>query len=175
MVDLGVSGQWIDGIAREIASLSAIGAQGRFQVNAGLLGDVQVDIRPGADGAAVSLTVASDLAEQVLRQESDRLKQDASLSAVRISDVRVERAPATEPSRSDGAAGQSFSQSQGGAGAPSHGQQQGGQPSAQPNMQGRGQSRENFPGGHKAGGGAAVLNHERSGADATDLPRARYA
>lgn len=175
VVDLGVSGQWIDGIAREIASLSANGAQGRFQVNAGLLGDVQVDIRPGAGGAAVSLTVASDLAEQALRQESDRLKQDANLSAIRISDVRVERAPATEPSRSDGAGGQSFSQSQGGAGAPSHGQQQGGQPSAQPNMQGRGQSRENFPGGHKAGGGAAVLNHERSGADATDLPRARYA
>ncbi|MFD1106785.1 flagellar hook-length control protein FliK [Sphingobium olei] len=180
VVDMGVSGQWIDGLARDIASFSADGAQGRFRIDAGQLGPVQVDIRQGVDGAAVSLTVASDVAEQMLRQEGDRLKLDAGLAAVRISDVKVERAHVVaEPSRSDGAGAQSSgqqstgSQAQGGAWTM---QGQGwGQSSAQSHMQGRGQGRENFGAGAKSGGDPAVLNHEQSGGGAAEPPRARYA
>ncbi|MEA3387707.1 flagellar hook-length control protein FliK [Sphingobium sp. CCH11-B1] len=180
VVDMGISGQWIDGLARDIASFSADGAQGRFRIDAGQLGPVQVDIRQGVDGAAVSLTVASDVAEQMLRQEGDRLKLDAGLAAVRISDVKVERAHiVSEPSRSDGAGAQSSgqqstgSQSQGGAWTM---QGQGwGQSSAQSHMQGRGQGRENFGATAKSGGDPAVLNHEQSGGHAVEPPRARYA
>jgi flagellar hook-length control protein FliK len=180
VVDMGVSGQWIDGLARDIASFSAEGAQGRFRIDAGQLGPVQVDIRQGADGAAVSLTVASDVAEQMLRQEGDRLKLDAGLAAVRISDVKVERAHiVSEPSRSEGAGAQTSgqpstgSQAQGGAWTM---QGQGwGQSSAQSHMQGRGHGRENFGTAAKSGGDPAVLNHEQSGASAAEPTRARYA
>jgi hypothetical protein len=180
VVDMGVSGQWIDGLARDIASFSADGAQGRFRIDAGQLGPVQVDIRQGADGAAVSLTVASDVAEQILRQEGDRLKLDAGLAAVRISDVKVERAHiVSEPSKSEGAGAQTSgqpstgSQAQGGAWTM---QGQGwGQSSAQSHMQGRGHGRENFGTAAKSGGDSAVLNHEQSGANAAEPPRARYA
>ncbi|HUD95633.1 hypothetical protein [Sphingobium sp.] len=181
VVDIGVSGQWIDGLARDIAGLSANGAQGRFQINADQLGPVQVDIRQGEDGAAVSLTVATEAAELALRQDSDRLKIDAGLSAVRISEVKVERTPhLTETARSDAPNNQSGSQSQSqsqGQSASWQGQGQGmGQSSAQSHMQGRGeQQRENIGFNHKGSSDPAVLNHERAGVDAGDLPRARYA
>lgn len=170
VVDMGVSGQWIDGLAREIAGLSTHGAQGRFQIDAAQLGPIQVDIRQSAEGAAVSLTVANDFAEQALRQDSDRLKLDAGLSAVRISEVRVERAPAAEAARNDGTGAQSSGQGQGhsSAHAQSHSQ-------TQSHPHGRGRARENIVLPHKDGGEATVLNHEQGGAIATDLPRARYA
>lgn len=184
VVDMSVSGQWIDGLARDIAGLSANGAQGRFQINADQLGPIQVDIRQGADGAAVSLTVATDAAEQALRQEGDRLKLDAGLSAVRISEVKIERAPpVAETARADSGGNQNSSQQpSGGQGQNAHqamgqgaGQGMMGQSSAQSHMQGRGQPRENIAFGHKAGSDAAVLNHTDVGENAGGAVRARYA
>lgn len=175
VVDMGVSGQWIDGLARDIAGLSANGAQGRFQIDAQQLGPVQVDIRQGADGASVSLTVATQQAEEALRQDSDRLKTDAAFSAVRIADVRIERAvPTGDTVRADT---QSQQQNQGSS--QQHQQQnaaswnamgQNAGQSASQQGQGRWQSRENFALGHKAGSDGAVLNHDQSGESA-----ARYA
>lgn len=179
VVDMGVSGQWIDGLARNIASFSANGAQGRFQINATELGPIQVDIRQGDDGAAISLTVATEAAEQALRQDSDRLKLDASLSAVRISDVKIERAPQpAETARADTPAGQNSAQQQSGSSSQNPGQAAGqnmGQSSAQSHMQGRGQQRENIAFGHKAGNDGAVLNHMDAGDTAGGAARARYA
>lgn len=179
VVDMGVSGQWIDGLARDIAGLSANGAQGRFQINATELGPIQVDIRQGDDGAAISLTVATEAAEQALRQDSDRLKLDASLSAVRISEVKIERAPhAADVARTDSATSQSTTQQQSGSSSQNPGQAAGqnmGQSSAQSNMQGRGQQRENIAFGHKAGNDGAVLNHMDAGDTAGGAARARYA
>ena len=175
VVDMGVSGQWIDGLARDLAGLTANGAQGRFQINADQLGPVQVDIRQGADGAAVSLTVASEAAELALRQDSDMLKLDSGLSPMRISEVKVERAPhITEPARSDGASNQNGSQSD-------HPQQQAagqwqgqGQSAGQSQMQGR-QGRENIAMLHKNGGEAVVMDSEEAGDGVRDTVRARYA
>ncbi|WP_088184435.1 flagellar hook-length control protein FliK [Sphingobium sp. Z007] len=183
MVDMGVSGQWIDGLARDIAGLSANGAQGRFQINADQLGPIQVDIRQGDDGAAIRLTVATEAAEQALRQEGDRLKLDAGLSAMRISEMKIERAPhVAETTRSDSGGNQSASQQQsGGHGQNAHqatGQTPGqgmGQSSAQSHMQGRGRPRENIAFGHKAGSDAAVLNHTDVGESVGGAVRARYA
>lgn len=169
VIDMGVSGQWIDGLARDIAGIAANGAQGRFQIEANRLGTIEVDIRQGDGGAAISLTVASEAAEQALRQDSDRLRMDAGLSALRISDVRIERAPApVDAPRGD----------MGGQGQPSGqpGAQQQGQGALAGQMHDRGQQqRENRTSGHKESRNAAVLNHERAGASAADMPRARYA
>ena len=178
VVDMGVSGQWIDGLARDIAGLSASGAQGRFQINAHQLGAVQVDIRHGADGAAVSLTVASEAAELALRQDSDRLKVDAGLSAVRISDVRVERAPVTEAARSDmgGDTSQRQSSQQQGSQTASAWQQNNSQNMGQSQgQQGRWQSRENSGFSPKSSGDPAVLNHAEARRDTSGAGRARYA
>ncbi|NML08769.1 flagellar hook-length control protein FliK [Sphingobium sp. AR-3-1] len=187
VVDMGVSGQWIDGLARDIAGLSANGAQGRFQINADQLGPIQVDIRQGEDGATISLTVATEAAEQALRQEGDRLKLDAGLSAMRISEMKIERAPhVAETARADSSGNQTMSQQQSGGQNQNQGQNghqamgqgtgQGmGQSSAQSHMQGRGQQRENIALGHKAGSDAAVLNHTDVGENAGGAVRARYA
>ena len=182
VVDMGVSGQWIDGLARDIAGLSANGAQGRFQINACQLGPIQVDIRQDGDGAAVSLTVASEAAEMALRQDSDRLKLDAGLAAVRIHEVKIERAPhVAEAARAD-ANGQTGSQSNGQQGSASQPQgawqgagQMAGQSMGQSSSQGRWQGRENNGLGHKAGSDPAVLNHGDTGDSAGDVRRARYA
>ncbi|WP_303761383.1 flagellar hook-length control protein FliK [Sphingobium yanoikuyae] len=182
VVDMGVSGQWIDGLARDIAGLSANGAQGRFQINADQLGPIQVDIRQDGDGAAVSLTVASEAAEMALRQDSDRLKLDAGLAAVRIHEVKIERAPHVAEAAKADANGQTGSQSNGQQGTAS--QQQGawqgagqmaGQSMGQSSSQGRWQGRENNGLGHKAGSDPAVLNHGDTGDSAGDVRRARYA
>ncbi|MBO9527706.1 MAG: flagellar hook-length control protein FliK [Sphingobium yanoikuyae] len=182
VVDMGVSGQWIDGLTRDIAGLSANGAQGRFQINADQLGPIQVDIRQDGDGAAVSLTVASEAAEMALRQDSDRLKLDAGLAAVRIHEVKIERAPHVAEAAKADSNGQTGSQSNGQQGNAS--QQQGtwqgagqmaGQSMGQSSSQGRWQGRENNGLGHKAGSDPAVLNHGDTGDSAGDVRRARYA
>lgn len=166
MVDMGVSGQWIDSLARDIAGLSANGAQGRFQINADTLGPIQVDIHQGEKGASVALTVATDLAEQALRQDGDRLRLDAGLAAVKISEVKIERAPAADTARSD----------QPGQNASGQPHQQGaGQPSFQGQGQGRWQGRENIAQSHKAAADAAVLNHADAGDGSRNAVRARYA
>ncbi|MCP1471581.1 hypothetical protein J3E64_003292 [Sphingobium sp. OAS761] len=174
-VDMGVSGQWIDGLAREIATLSADGAQGRFRIDAQQLGPVQVDIRQAEGGTAVSLTVASEAAEIALRQDSDRLKLDGALSSIRISDVRIERVPA-ELARADAAGqqpqGQASSGSQHQAQQQSLAWQQGG---GQSLPQNRGQMRENMSSTHKDTGDDAVLNHEDAGVMAREAAHARYA
>ena len=180
VVDMGVSGQWIDGLARDIAGLSANGAQGRFQIDTQHLGAVQVDIRHDTDGAAVSLTVASEAAEAALRQDSDRLKLDAGLAAVRIAELKVERAPAVAEAHRAETGGQSSSQqqqqqsqqgSQSSAWAQNNGQNMG-QPQGQQN---RWQGRENNGFGPKGSGDPAVLNHADAQPAAHGRARARYA
>ena len=167
MVDMGVSGQWIDSLARDIAGLSANGAQGRFQINADTLGPIQVDIQQGDKGATVALTVATDLAEQALRQDGDRLRLDAGLAAVKINEVKIERAPAATDATRPDPSGQNASGQQ-------H-QQQAGQPAFQGQGQGRWQARENIAQSHKAADDAAVLNHAEAGDNTRDAVRARYA
>lgn len=179
VVDMGVSGQWIDGLARDIAGLSAHGAQGRFQINADQLGPVQVDIRQGQDGAAVSLTVASEAAEMALRQDSDRLRLDAGLAAVRITDVKIERAPhVAEAARADSASQQGSQQQ-----SQQHASQQqsaqtawaNGQNMGQSQGQGRWRTQENSGFTPKNTGDPAVLNHDDMRRAGNETVRARYA
>lgn len=187
VVDMGLDGQWIDGLARDIAGLARDGAQGRFQINAPHLGPVDIAIRQGSDGAQVTLGVATEAAEVALKQDSDRLRADSALSAVRIADVKVERqaTSASDGARGDQGSGQSagqpaFSQQQGGSNQGHHAQslaQSMGQGAGQ-GGQGRAPGQENFGAAHKAATDPAVINHG-DGGEAGDMTRiagrARYA
>lgn len=155
LVDMGVSGQWIDGLARDIAGLSADGAQGRFQINTEQLGHVQVDIRRGVDGAAVSLTVATQAAEMALRKDRDRLDTGLGPSAVRITELKIERATVVEPAASADASRRQGDQ----PATPQTGGdwQTAGQGMGQSAGQGRWQARENFAPPHKIAADMAVL------------------
>lgn len=189
MIDMGVSGQWIDGLARDIAGLSANGAQGRFQIDADHLGPVRVDIRQGVQGMSVSLTVATAAAETALRQDGDRLRLDAGLVAMRIADLRIERSAhlaenvAPPPSRD----------SQNAPGHPPAGprQEDGGRSdggrndgawagTGQSAEQDRWRARENFAPGGKDGAGPSVSDpvdarEMTGGGPRRDMARARYA
>lgn len=175
IVDMGVSGQWIDRLAHDIAGLSADGAQGRFQLQTEALGSVQVDIRHGAEGAAISLTVATEAAETALRRESAHLRVEAEHASVRIADVRIERAPVAEAARSDGGLAQQQQQHQHPGHGGSHAWQGTQQGMGQPSGQGRWQQRENIVPAHKAPADPAVLNHEDAARPGADAARARYA
>lgn len=107
VIDMGSDGQWIDGLAREIATLSKSEGHGSFRLSPEHLGPMRVDIRPGEQGANVTLTVETKAAESMLMQDRATLKADAQLAAVRIGEVTVERvAHVQEPTRTDTATGQ---------------------------------------------------------------------
>lgn len=93
VIDMGVEGQWIDRMAREIADISAGTGRATFTLNPENLGRLQVDILQRADGADVRLIADTDEAAAALSQGRQQLQQDARLQAVRIHDVQVERAP----------------------------------------------------------------------------------
>lgn len=178
-VAMGLDGQWIDGLARDIAGLAKDGAQGRFQINSAQLGPVDIAIRQGGDGAQVTLAVASEAAEAALKQDSDRLRADSALSAVRIVDVKVERltTSASDAPRGDQSSGQqSLSQQQGGSNQ-GHNAQSLGQGMGQ-GGQNRAHGQENLVAAHKAALDPAVINHgegDEAGDMARITGRARYA
>ncbi|MPT49285.1 MAG: hypothetical protein E2598_12860 [Sphingobium sp.] len=121
VIDLGVSGQWIDDIAREIASISANPGQGSFRIASPHLGGVKVDLMPGTHGTDIRMTVESELAHAALQKDQSRLLQDAELAALRIGDVRIERAPASDTTRNESHAnGQHQGQATAQAGAGQH-------------------------------------------------------
>jgi hypothetical protein len=93
VIDMGVEGQWIDRMAREIADISAGTGRATFTLNPENLGRLQIDILQRDDGADVRLIADTDEAAAALSQGRQQLQQDARLQAVRIHDVQVERAP----------------------------------------------------------------------------------
>jgi len=91
VIDMGVSGQWIDDIARQIATISDNPGRGSFQIASPNLGAVRVDIMPGADGSDIRLTAETEAAQVALIRDKGRLVQDAHLAAIRIGEVRIDR------------------------------------------------------------------------------------
>lgn len=102
MVDMGVSGQWIDRIAQQIATIGSNPGQGSFQIASPTLGAVRVDLAPGASGTDVRLTTETEAAQVALLKDQTRLVQDAQLAAIRLGEVRIDHvAPAAESARGD--------------------------------------------------------------------------
>lgn len=100
VVDMGISGQWIDDIARQIASISANPGHGSFRIASQELGAVQVDIAPAAigSGSDIVMRVDSDAAFAALNDDKERLMQDARLASVRIGELRIDRLAAPQES-----------------------------------------------------------------------------
>ncbi|HKX22093.1 MAG TPA: flagellar hook-length control protein FliK [Rhizorhapis sp.] len=91
VIDMGVEGQWIDRMAREIADVAAGTGRASFTLNPENLGKLQVEILQKDEGANVRLLAETDAAASALHQGRQQLQQDARLQAVRIVDVQVER------------------------------------------------------------------------------------
>lgn len=93
VIDMGVDGQWIDRMAREIADVAAGTGRATFTLHPQNLGKLQVEILQREEGANVRMIAETDAAAAALNQSRHQLQQDARLQAVRINDVQVERAP----------------------------------------------------------------------------------
>ncbi|MDX3909343.1 MAG: flagellar hook-length control protein FliK [Sphingobium sp.] len=181
VIDMGSGGQWIDGLAREIAALSKGEGHGSFRLSPEHLGPMRVDIRPGEQGSNVTLTVETKAAETMLMQDRNILKADAQLAAVKIGDVTVERVPHVhEPSPSDTATGQGTGgQPQSQTQTSSQGQS-GQNPGNAALSQGQSQQNGNHGGNRKVSADPAVSSQaEPRDAGSGDMPdssrRARYA
>lgn len=186
VVDMGVSGQWIEDIARQVASIATNPGHGSFRIASDVLGAVQVDIRPGPQGSDIMIATDSDAAQAALSQDRERLVQDARLASIRIGEVRIEKIAAPgEAARGDmqgngqQSAGTSHSGGQSASmhGGGQHGQhgQQGGRPDAS-TFAGDGQ-RGNSP---KTSFTQSVLNDAANGRGEAERgngrgDRARYA
>lgn len=187
-VAMGVSGQWIDTIAQQIATVAGSNGQGSFRIASSELGMVTVAITPGDAGASVHMSVDNEAAASALMAEGDRLIADARLSSVRIADLRVDQvAPAAEAAAT-GDMGQQQSGTSGGQ--PQSGGASG--TSAQGQGQGQGQQRATTAfGDFGAGAGGNSREQPKSraetvvtplgsradapGDDTADPRRARYA
>jgi flagellar hook-length control protein FliK len=91
IVDIGVSGQWIDRLSREIANIAVTDGTARFVLNPQALGAMQVEIRHGDAGAAIRMLVETEAALNALKDAQPQLKADANLASIRIAEIHVER------------------------------------------------------------------------------------
>ncbi len=98
VVDMGVSGQWIEDVARQIASIAANPGHGSFRIASHELGAVRVDIAPSAigNGSDILMRVDNDAAFAALSDDKDRLMQDARMASVRIGELRIDRVPSPQ-------------------------------------------------------------------------------
>jgi flagellar hook-length control protein FliK len=148
VIDMGVGGQWIDRVAREIAALAEGSGHSRFQLSPPNLGRLQIDVWQGEGGGRVQLLTETDEAATRLRQDQASLQADARLSALSLDRIVIDRAPG------------SFSSSQDQSSQPGTGRQhQGGEPANQPGGQAGQQAAAQGNGGSAAGQGKA--SHRR--------------
>jgi flagellar hook-length control protein FliK len=144
VIDMGVGGQWIDRVAREIAALAEGSGHSRFQLSPPNLGRLQIDVWQGEGGGRVQLLTETDEAATRLRQDQASLQADARLSALSLDRIVIDRAPG------------SFSSSQDQSSQPGTGRQhQGGEPANQPGGQAGQQAAAQGNGGSAAGQGKA--------------------
>lgn len=92
VIDMGVSGQWIDRLAREIAGVAAGTGHSRFTLSPPHLGRLQVDIIKTADLTDVRLLTETDEAAQRLNEGRPALHADARVAAINLGQITVEKA-----------------------------------------------------------------------------------
>ncbi|MBO9575997.1 MAG: flagellar hook-length control protein FliK [Sphingobium sp.] len=173
LIDMSVSGQWIDRMAREIASLSEGTGHSRFQLMPPNLGKIQVDLWQGEDKTNVRLLTETDEAARRLREGQGALEASARMAALSLGTVSVEKSSTGFDSpRDQGQNPRQQAQSD-------FGNQSQQQASAQAQSQ-SGQGRGNT--GANNGGSSAVIGFERQAepeqpvrAPRADDPRVRFA
>lgn len=162
VVDMGISGQWIDDIARQIASIGANPGHGSFRIESQSMGAVRVDIAPSERGAGsdVLMRVDNEAAFAALDKDRERLMQDARMASVRIGELRIDRVAGAQDAQGSGS---STSQQQGNS---QGGQQQG---LAQNNTQTGGQM-DNRGGQQPGRQDAAAMGGQRDGQQSPKAP-----
>lgn len=91
VIDMGVSGQWIDRMAREISSLASGSGYSRFQLSPPNLGRIQVDLWQGDVSTNVRLITETDEAARRLRDGQGALQSHAQVAALSLGSVTVEK------------------------------------------------------------------------------------
>jgi flagellar hook-length control protein FliK len=171
-IDMSVSGQWIDRMAREIATLADGTGHARFQLNPPNLGKIQVDLWHGDDKMNLRVLAETDEAARRLREGQGALEAHARVASLSLGSVSVEKSSAPLES-----------------GDKQQNQRQGADPGGNPNQQSfaqaQGQSaqgRNNSGGGLNRNGFAAVIGSEDQAEPAQDTratragdPRVRFA
>lgn len=94
VIDMGVSGQWIDRLAREIAGVADGTGSSRFTLNPPHLGRLQVEIVQSADAMDVHLFTETDEAAQRLNEGRSALHADARVAAINLGQLTVEKSSA---------------------------------------------------------------------------------
>jgi len=172
VIDMGVSGQWIDRMAREIATVADGSGHARFQLNPPSLGRIQVDLWRGDDQINLRLLAETDEAARRLREGQSALEAHARVASLSFSSVSVEKSSAPFDS------GDKQNQRQGA--------EQNGTANQQSFAQAQGQSAQgrnnNSSGNLNRGGAAAVIGSERQAELEQDTrttragdPRVRFA
>lgn len=182
VIDMGVTGQWLDRISQQIASVSNGQGRGSFRLESDAMGPMRVDLTPGTNGLSVRMSVESEAAAVVLTRDSGRLMQDAQLSAVRIAEVRVDHvAHVGEATRSEMGNGQNQGQNASGNGSLANmnqnASQQRGSAAA---MAGQDMGRGSSQASPKAEGGRTVsaetgMDENATASGTSGARRARYA
>lgn len=96
VIDMGVGGQWIDDVAREISRLAASDGSASFRMSPPHLGAMRIDVRAVEDaGANIKMTVETDSALNALRAGADLLSGEARHSGLRIANLSIEQSDPT--------------------------------------------------------------------------------
>jgi len=98
VIDMGVSGQWIDRMAREITALAEGNGHSRFTLNPPHLGRLQVDLWQGQDMTGVRLVAETDEAARRLNEGRTALQADARMAAINLGSITIEKAAAPQES-----------------------------------------------------------------------------
>jgi hypothetical protein len=172
IIDMSVSGQWIDRMAREIATVADGNGHAHFQLSPPNLGRIQVELWSGGDQTNVRLLTETDEATRRLREGQSALEAHARVASLSLGSVTVEKSSAPLDS------GDKQNQRQSA--------EQNGTANQQSFAQAQGQSaqgRNNNSGGNlNRSGAAAVIGSERQAEPEQDArttragdPRVRFA
>ncbi len=100
VIDMGVSGQWIDRMAKEIAGLAEGNGHSRFTLNPPHLGRLQIDVWQGEGSTDVRLLTETDEATRRLTEGRPALQTDARMAALNLGQITVEKSSSSSSSDS---------------------------------------------------------------------------
>jgi len=122
VIDMGVSGQWIDRMAREITTLAQGGGTSRFVLNPPHLGRLDVEVALDSDIAHIRMTTETDEAARRLHEARQTMQADSRVAALSIGSFTVEKAHGQQDAGRDQSGGQRPAGDMAGQGAGTQGQ-----------------------------------------------------
>ncbi|WP_443969479.1 flagellar hook-length control protein FliK [Sphingobium sp. CR28] len=106
VIDMGVSGQWIDRMAQEISTLAEGAGHSRFTLMPPHLGRIEISLSQSELSTAVHFATETDEAAERIRAAQGNLQADARLSALSIGSITVEKSQQSfDQATRDGGAG----------------------------------------------------------------------